>query len=147
MKEKEPFDRMMLKQLNKKSYVKKLEYIIVEEGKRILQSLKIGFMIVSSKNISKFVEKYPDFKVTTWHQIGLENIFKKYRILNTFQYQLLITMKQILNKNGKYLLMKNQFENREYVLSCKHYKEVDVCYNDDCRATYECPKFYKLKEK
>jgi len=93
-KEKDPFERQMLRDLNKISYLKKLEYIIVEEGKRLLYSQKVSFLLVSSKDMSKYDSKHPDLQNMTWHQIGLKNLFDK-KLINTFQYQLLITMKQV----------------------------------------------------
>ena len=53
MSQREPFSRNLLKGLNEKSYIKKLEYIIVDEGKSLLNSLKINYIIVSQKQITK----------------------------------------------------------------------------------------------
>ena len=45
-KPKEPFQRLMLKQMKPKNYLEKLESIVIEEGKRILASLRIHYMII-----------------------------------------------------------------------------------------------------
>ena len=142
MKKKQPFDRLMLTCLNEKKYVRKLEYIIVEEGKRLLNSLKIRFIIVNAKDLTKWIENREDFKSVHWHQIGIKKLLE-YKIINTFQYQLLITMKQALNKNDNYILRGNEFEDRKFVLECKYYERGKTCLNDSCQSIRVCPLYFK----
>jgi len=147
--EKKPFERNMLRQLTEKKYIRKMEYIIIEEGKKILNSLKVGYMIVADKQIHKFLLKHPDFIGTRWHQVGMKSIFE-YKLINTFQYQHLIMMKQALNKNGMYILRKDEFENRKFANDCDRYHLLKsdeckdkICFQDSCIAKKVCPIFYQ----
>lgn len=146
-KEKEPFERLMLKQMKPKNYIKKLESIVIEEGKRILNSLRINYMIVDNKQIERYQDKHPEFVKLCWKQLGLNQLYRNNKV-TSHQYDLLIRMKQALNKNSRYLLRGDQFKLRNKVLGCKVYKEVkELCYSKDCPCFIVCPKHYKNDNK
>jgi hypothetical protein len=140
---KKPLDRMLLRSFkNEKQYVSKLEYIIIEQGKRVLGSLNINHIIVSDEDIQKFITKYPEFFNTRWHQIGIERLYNE-RLIDTFQYELLITMKQALNKNGSYILRSDEFDNRLWVMKCKRYENKKVpCVQEECKIKLDCPLYH-----
>jgi len=147
MPQREPFKRNLLKGLTEKRYIKKLEYVIVEEGKRLLNSLKIKYCIVSQKQITKFLDKHSSFredfnKHTTWHQIRIQYLYDTHQI-NSKQYLFLSTMRQILNKNNDYILRKDEFDNRKFVMQCEWYPKTNKCLRDQCVATHACPHYYK----
>lgn len=144
-----PFERNMLRDMNEKTYVKKLENIIITEGKRILNSINVKYKVTPNKNITKFLESYPEFLGTTWYQIGFKSLFD-YKRINTFQYQLLITMKQVLNKNNIYILRRYEFDDRKRILECQRYQQLKkedcketTCLQDECKVTKVCPVFYQ----
>ncbi|GAH28780.1 unnamed protein product [marine sediment metagenome] len=138
-----PSEKMSLRQMNEKGYIDRLEWLIVEEGKRILNSLKISHMIITQENIQKYNDSHPIVAGLTWHQVGFERIYKKYHTLNAHQYRHLIAMKQVLNKNNKYLLRRDEFDNRERILECDRFKNQDTCLVSDCKSAYLCPKYYE----
>ena len=147
MSQREPFKRNLLKGLTEKRYIKKLEHVIVDEGKRLLNSLKIKYIIVSQKQITKFLEKHSSFKEafnkhTIWHQIRIQYLYDTHQI-NSKQYRLLSTMRQVLNKNNDYILRKNEFDNRKFVIQCEWYPKTKKCLRDQCVATHVCPHHYK----
>lgn len=145
--QKEPFERLMLKTLKPKKYIRKMERIIVDEGKALINSLRINYRIVSNENIGKWLEKHPEFKKTNWKQLGFYKLCKNSEI-NKREKRLLTTMKQVLNKNNNYLLRGDQFELRKKVLNCSTYNVVkDLCYSKDCPNFIVCPKYYKNDNK
>ena len=137
------FDRLMLKNMKVKNYLRKMERIIIDEGKRILRSINKHAIIVRNDQISKFLDKYPHFKKTIWRQIGIYELLRL-NLITPKQYQLLIMMKQILNKTDYYLLRPDQFVHRVKVLHCQRYNKVgnELCYMDDCPMFLVCPIHY-----
>jgi len=147
MTERFPFERNLLKGLNEKKYIRKMEHIIIDEGKKILNSLRIHYCIVSQENITKFLESHPTFKEdfnkhTIWHQIRIMYLFEEHRV-NRDQYAILSTMRQILNKNNDYILRPEEFDNRYYVMKCEWYPKTNKCLRDQCKASEACPHYYK----
>lgn len=149
MTEKKPFERNSLRDLTEKRYIKKMEHIIVEEGKKLLNSLRINYCIISQKQISKFLEKHSEFKddfgKTVWHQIKIQHLFDTH-VINTFQHQLLIMMKQILNRNSRYILRRDEFDKRYFVMNCFYYPKTMNCLRDQCIASEVCPHYFKNVE-
>lgn len=144
MPAREPFKRNSLRGIkNEEHYIKKMEDIIIAEGERLLNSLKINYCIISQRYISKFIEKHPEFKKTVWQQIRIQRLYDT-KIINTFQHKLLIMMKQVCNKNNLYILKKDAFDKRYYVLNCK--RIVEKCLMDDCPSAEACPYYYKNVE-
>lgn len=140
---KKPFDRMLLRSFkDKKQFEDKLESLLVEEGKRILNSIKKSYIIVNEDHIQDFLEKHPKLGKPRWYQIGMEHFYKK-GILNVHQYKIVVMIKQILNKNGNYLLRGDEFENKNGVLNCHFFKNVKVknCCNSSCPFTRSCIKY------
>lgn len=142
---KEPFEKNMLRGLDEKRYVKKIESIIIEAGRRLLNSLRVNHTVIPTKHIIKFLEKHPEFKNTTWHQIGFKRLYGD-KLINNFQYKLLITMKQILNKNDSYILRATEFDDRKYALGCERFQKGETCHQHSCVSIRVCPFFYKNTE-
>ena len=148
MSEREEFKRNSLRGIkNEKRYINKMEHIIVDEGKRILNGLRASYRIVSQKDITKFLDAHPEFKEafnkkTTWHQIHLQWMYDTH-VITTYQHRILIMTKQILNKHSSYILRSFEFENRYYVMQCEWYPKTEKCLRDQCKASENCPHYHK----
>lgn len=149
---KEIFERNLLRDLTENKYIRKMENIIIDEGKRIIDSIGVKYIVVHEKQLTKFLESIPKKyreafnKHTTWHQIKIMHLYEKHRILNKSQYGIVSTMRQILNKRGNYILRPQEFDHRYYVMKCEWYPKVSKkcpCLRDQCKASECCPHYVK----
>lgn len=144
MPAREPFSRNVLRGIKgEKHYIKKMEDIIISEGKRLLNSLRLNYIMIPQKHITKFIDKHPEFKKTVWQQIRIQRIYDT-KVINSAQHRLLIMFKQVCNKNNIYILKGDSFKNRYYVLKCGRINE--KCCLHDCPSAEICPYYYKNVE-
>jgi len=144
MSEREPFERNSLRGIrSEQHYMKKMEDIIVAEGKRLLNSLRINYIMIHQKHISKFIDKHPEFKKTVWQQIRIQRLLDT-KIISSSQHCLLVMFKQVCNKNSIYVLRGISFKQRYHVLNCD--RKVENCLLDDCKASEICPYYFKNTE-
>ena len=154
--EKEPFERHLLKGYTPKSYMKSIENAVIEEGKYILRGLGKRFIMISSKDLAKYLSNHPILKDPVychWVQVGIKRLYTEERVINHREYLLLMAMKRSLNKNGVYLLRGDEFYNKHHIENCRIFKQGKTCYDSSCKSQISCVLFYthckeeKKKEK
>lgn len=146
--EKEPFARHLLKGYTPKSYMKSIENAVIEEGKFILRGLGKKFIMISSKDLAKYLNNHPILKDPVychWVQVGIRRLYIEERVINHREYLLLMAMKRALNKNGVYLLRGDEFYNKHYIEKCLMFIQGKTCYNDSCNSQLSCVLFYTHK--